>query len=101
VAAEQLCSATPIRSSATRDPDCSAADEAPRGPDDLVARRFPRTSHKSCSQAPIVLNTDVQASDASIDHQLLLQRLAVYITDPQVLHLIAPSVHRCAERGGL
>jgi RNA-directed DNA polymerase len=48
-----------------------------------------------------VLKTDVQAYYASIDHHLLLQRLAVYITDPQVLHLIAQYVHRCAERGGL
>jgi len=48
-----------------------------------------------------VLKTDVQAYDASIDHHLLLQRLAAHITDPQVLHLIAPYVQRCAERGGL
>jgi RNA-directed DNA polymerase len=52
-------------------------------------------------QAQFVLKTDVQAYYASIDHHLLLQRLAAHITDPQVLHLIAQFVQRCAERGGL
>jgi RNA-directed DNA polymerase len=52
-------------------------------------------------QAQFVLKTDVQAYDASIDHHLLLQRLAAHITDPQVFHLIAQYVQRCAERGGL
>jgi hypothetical protein len=38
---------------------------------------------------------------ASIDHQLLLDRLAVYIADQQVLNVIAQYLRRCVERGGL
>ncbi len=48
-----------------------------------------------------VLKTDVQSYYASIDHQLLLARLAVYIPDREVLNLIAQYLSRCAERGGL
>jgi hypothetical protein len=48
-----------------------------------------------------VLKTDVQSYYASIDHQLLLDRLAVYISDRYVLNLIAQYLRRCAERGGL
>ncbi len=48
-----------------------------------------------------VLKTDVQSYYASINHQLLLDRLAVYIPDRKVLNLIAQYLRRCAERGGL
>jgi retron-type reverse transcriptase len=48
-----------------------------------------------------VLKTDVQSYYASIDHHLLLDRLAVYIPDRDVLNLIAQYLQRCAERGGL
>lgn len=48
-----------------------------------------------------VLKTDVQSYYASIDHQLLLDRLAGYISDQKVLNLIAQYLRRCAERGGL
>jgi RNA-directed DNA polymerase len=48
-----------------------------------------------------VLKTDVRSYYASIDHRLLLDRLAVYITDQQVLNLIGQYLRRCAERGGL
>lgn len=48
-----------------------------------------------------VLKTDVQSYYASIDHHLLLDRLAVYIPDRAVLNLIAQYLRRCAERGGL
>jgi hypothetical protein len=48
-----------------------------------------------------VLKTDVQSYYASIDHQLLLDRLATYISDQRVLNLIGQYLRRCAERGGL
>jgi RNA-directed DNA polymerase len=48
-----------------------------------------------------VLKTDVQSYYASIDHHLLLDRLAVYIPDRAVLNIIAQYLRRCAERGGL
>jgi hypothetical protein len=52
-------------------------------------------------QFRFVLKTDVQSYYASIDHQLLLDRLAVYIPDWTVLNLIGQYLRRCAERGGL
>jgi retron-type reverse transcriptase len=51
--------------------------------------------------APFVLKTDVQSYYASIDHQLLLDRLAVCIADRRVLNLMGQYLLRCAERGGL
>ena len=36
-----------------------------------------------------------------MDHQLLLDWLAVHISDRQVLHIIGQYLRRCAERGGL
>jgi hypothetical protein len=46
-----------------------------------------------------VLKTDVRSYDASIDHRLLLDRLAVYITDQQVLNLIGQYLRRCVRSG--
>ena len=48
-----------------------------------------------------VLKTDVQQYYASIDHHLLLDHLARYITDRTLLNLIAQSLRRVAERGGV
>ena len=48
-----------------------------------------------------VLKTDVQSYYASIDHPLLLDRLARYIPDRGVLTLIIQSLRRVAERGGI
>jgi hypothetical protein len=48
-----------------------------------------------------VLKTDVHSYYASIDHHLLLDRLAVYLPDHGVLNLIVQYLKRCAERGGL
>jgi RNA-directed DNA polymerase len=50
---------------------------------------------------PFVFKTDVQSYYASIDHQLLLDRLSTYITDRCVMDLIGQYLLRCAERGGL
>ena len=47
-----------------------------------------------------VLKTDVQGYYASIDHQLLLDRLARYVPDRAVLNLIGQYLRRVAERGG-
>jgi RNA-directed DNA polymerase len=55
--------------------------------DHLAANRF-------------VLRTDVKSYDASIDHLLLLHRLAVHITDRPVLNLMRQYLRRTSERGG-
>ena len=48
-----------------------------------------------------VMRTDVKAFYESIDHHLLLDRLAVYIKDRFTLNLLWQSMHRCVQRGGL
>ena len=48
-----------------------------------------------------VLKTDVHSYYASIEHQVLLDKLAPHLPDPRVLRLIAQYLQRCAERGGL
>lgn len=48
-----------------------------------------------------VLKTDIRSYYASIDHQLLMDRLAALIKDRRVLNLIGQYLKRCAERGGL
>jgi RNA-directed DNA polymerase len=48
-----------------------------------------------------VMRTDVKAFYESIDHHLLLEKLAVYIKDRFTLNLLWQSIHRCVERGGL
>ena len=60
-----------------------------------------REVFKALPQHRFVLKTDVRSYYASIDHQLLLDRLAVYIADQQVLNVIAQYLRRCVERGGL
>jgi RNA-directed DNA polymerase len=52
-------------------------------------------------QARFILKTDVQSSEASIDHHVLRTRLAAHITDDRVLNLIGQYLRRCAEQGGL
>jgi hypothetical protein len=47
-----------------------------------------------------VLKTDVQGFYASIEHQRLLDRLAVCISDHRVLNLCGQYLRRTAERGG-
>ncbi len=48
-----------------------------------------------------VMRTDVKAFYESIDHHLMLEKLAVYIKDRFTLNLLWQSMHRCVERGGL
>jgi hypothetical protein len=52
-------------------------------------------------QHRFVLKTDVQSYYASIDHQLLLDHLAVHIGNRAVLNLIGQNLHRCVEWDGL
>jgi hypothetical protein len=52
-------------------------------------------------QARFILKSDVQSDSASIDHHLLLTRLAEHIADDRVLDLIGQYLRRCAERRGL
>ncbi len=47
-----------------------------------------------------VLKTDVKSYYASIDHHLLLDRMAAYIKDKAALNLIGQYLRRTAERGG-
>ena len=50
---------------------------------------------------PLVLQTDVTSSYASMDQQRFLDRLAVHLTDQTLLPRIGQDVRRSAERGGL
>ncbi len=47
-----------------------------------------------------VMRSDVKSYYASIDHFLLLDRLAVHIKEKPVLNLIGQYLRRMAERGG-
>jgi RNA-directed DNA polymerase len=47
-----------------------------------------------------VLRTDVKSYDASIDHLLLLDQLAVHTKDRRVLNLMGQYLRRTSERGG-
>ncbi len=47
-----------------------------------------------------VLRTDVKAYYASIDHHLLLDRMAAHVKDKAALNLIGQYLRRTAERGG-
>ncbi len=48
-----------------------------------------------------VMRTDVMAFYETIDHTLLLEKLAPYIKDRFILRLLWQSMARCVERGGL
>ena len=51
-------------------------------------------------QHRFLMRTDVRSYYASIDHQLLLDRLERFIPDRRVLNLIGQYLGRCSERGG-
>jgi hypothetical protein len=48
-----------------------------------------------------VLRTDIRHYYDSIEHGLVLDRLAGYIQDGRVLNLVAQYLNRTTERGGL
>ncbi len=60
-----------------------------------------RDVQKHLAANTFVMRTDVKAFYESIDHRLLLEKLAVYIKDRFTLNLLWQSMHRCVERGGL
>jgi RNA-directed DNA polymerase len=47
-----------------------------------------------------VLRTDVKSYYASIDHLLLMDRLALYVRDRNILNLLGQYLRRAAESGG-
>jgi hypothetical protein len=50
---------------------------------------------------PFVLRTDVRGYYASVDPVKLVERLALYVADPEILRLVAALTARTSERGGL
>ena len=46
------------------------------------------------------MRTDVKSYYASIDHLLLMDRLAIYVKDRDVLNLLGQYLRRISERGG-
>jgi hypothetical protein len=57
-----------------------------------VTAHLPRNGH--------VLRTDVKSYYASIDHHLLLDRLAIHVPDKAVLNLLSQYLRRCICDGG-
>ena len=60
-----------------------------------------RQVHNQLPQYQFVIRTDVRAFYESINHPLLMDRLAGVIKDPDMLNLLCQCVHRCVEWGGL
>ena len=61
-----------------------------------------REGVEALPQERFVLQTDVKSSDAALEPQRLLDRLAVHSTDGAVLNVSGESLRRCGtERGGL
>jgi hypothetical protein len=60
-----------------------------------------RDVHRQLHRYTFVLRTDVKAYYASISHYLLMEKLAVYIKDRNIMNLLWQYMHRCVERGGL
>lgn len=53
------------------------------------------------SSNTFVFRTDVKSYYESINHEILLDKLAVYVKDKRVMNLLAQYVKRCVEYGGL
>ena len=60
-----------------------------------------RDVQKHLPSNQFVMRTDVKAFYESIDHNLMLEKLAVYIKDCFTLNLLWQSMRRCVERGGV
>ena len=60
-----------------------------------------RDVHRQLPHYAFVLRTDVKGYYASINHYLLMEKLAIYITDKAMLNLLWQYLHRMVERGGL
>ena len=56
--------------------------------------------HRHLAANRFVLRTDVKSFYASIDHVLLMERLAIHIGDRRILSLLGQYMKRTSERGG-
>ena len=61
---------------------------------------FPSIMGDRLAENRFVLRTDVKSFYASIEHELLMDRLAAHIADRRVLNLLNQYMRRTAERGG-
>jgi hypothetical protein len=64
------------------------------------AKAAVRQVHNHLTANSFVLRTDVKSFYASIDHLLLMDRLAFYIGDRHILNLLGQYLRRSSERGG-
>ena len=64
------------------------------------AKHAVRAVLKTIPAHQFVMRTDVKSYYASIDHLTLLDHLAIYVDDRDVLNLLAQYLKRTAERGG-
>jgi len=64
------------------------------------AKAAVRQVHNHLTANSFVLRTDVKSFYASIDHLLLMDRLAFYIGDRHILNLLGQYLRRTSERGG-
>jgi RNA-directed DNA polymerase len=60
-----------------------------------------RDVQKHLAAHEYVMRTDVKSFYESIDHHLMLDKLAVYIKDRFILNLLWQSMRRCVEHGGI
>ncbi len=60
-----------------------------------------RDIYAALPQHQFVLKTDVRSYYASVDHRLLIDKLAKHIVDERVINLVVQYLRRGAERGGL
>ena len=65
------------------------------------AKAAVRAVRERLAENPFVLKTDVRSYYASIDHELLLERLERHVADHKVVALVAQYLKRTSERGGL
>ena len=64
------------------------------------AKAAVRRVHHHLADNNFVMRTDVKSYYASIDHLLLMDRLAMYVIDRDVLNLLGQYLRRTSERGG-
>ena len=65
------------------------------------AKAAVRQVHHHLNANRFVMRTDVKSYYASIDHLLLMDRLASYIGNQRILNLLVQYMRRSAERGGV
>ena len=56
---------------------------------------------KALPRYTFVLRTDVKGYYASIDHYVLIEKLAIHVKNKSILNLLWQYMHRCVERGSL